>query len=108
MASRRWVVPGCGTQSRLAHSQLNGATSTPGDWVKVELAGVRKSTWKFQVSMRGVALLLFKPAYGLGAAAGGSARPSRSAGSSVRTIVPMLDDTAVAGTPASIAARSSA
>src|ERR1700675_280851 len=104
------VTPTCGTQARVVGQRAVKAAgvSEPGE-VKVELAGVVKSTWKRysgQVELSPIAMK------GAGEPAGGRVDPSRSAGSIPS--LPLLKTagsrvvTNVAVVPASIAARSKA
>src|SRR4029077_5288889 len=82
---------------------LNGATGTSRGPVKVEFAGLAKSTWNLKKN-RSVASA--RPSMKLGAPAGGRSLLSKSDGSRLDTLEGCWKQTAVAGSPASIFARS--
>src|SRR6516225_1709966 len=108
IASSPSLVPACGTQLRVfGQSTLNGWGVSEPALVNVELAGLAKSTWKRQTAQA----LAFDPisVYGFGAPAGGGMVPSMSAGMSWLSFGPSIPVLMiVAGSPASIAVRSSA
>ena len=99
-------TPACGTQAPAEPPQttLNGSGVSVPPSVKVEFAGVVKSTWKRQSFQVGLVPISVN---GFGAPPGGRIDPSKSAGmswSSVGPSIPVL--MIVAGLPASIAVRS--
>src|SRR5215471_1905464 len=100
-------VPDCGMQvPLLPQASLNAFTASVVGPVNVELAGVVKSTWNWNAAS--VLALAPSDRSVLGSPEGGSMLPSRSAGSRLETLVGALNETLVAGWPASIAERSRA
>src|SRR6516225_3230089 len=101
--------PGFGSvmQARVLseHASVNGATGISVGPVKVELAGLLKSTWnrkKFRSDASAT------PTIKLGDPTGGDVFPSRSDGSRLETLGGSWKQMIVAAFPASIFARSSA
>src|SRR5258708_38252015 len=92
------VVPDCGMQVPPPQSVENAATGMTVGPVKVELAGVAKSTW----NLKRFRLLDPKNTRKFGSPAGGAGVPSRAAGGRRPAAPPLLVRThlcAPAGTP---------
>src|SRR3954470_6220238 len=98
--SRFWGVPAWGTRGAAAEASEYAAVASVVGPVKVELAGVTKSTWNFQYA----SVLAVEPRATMNAGdpAGGSRAPSRSEGSTPPNAVVVLKHCCVAAWPASI------